>query len=122
MQEVYSDYFIDVTIKIPEEFIDVRTGETHPISPEIRDQIAYHAKNNTLIHLLFSALDEYFAPESSHHSDTDGILKELADIKRLLTSRNFSAEPVSGNGTAKSSQTGQIPMEDVEEIIEAYGG
>ena len=39
-------------LTIPDKFIEVKTGESYIVSANIHEQIKYHAKNNTLQHLL----------------------------------------------------------------------
>src|SRR4051812_27396739 len=88
MTKIYTDYVNKTAITIPDTFIDVKTGESHIVSSKIQDQIEYHAQNNTLIHLLFSALTTYLHP-STINGGTEEILFELSEIKKMMQQRPY---------------------------------
>ncbi|MDP4164310.1 MAG: hypothetical protein Q8898_14510 [Bacillota bacterium] len=81
MPRTFTDYLNKTAITLPDTFIDVRTGDSHIVSPKIQNQIEYHANNNTLIHLVLSALNSYLHPRSLK-GDNEEILLELLEIKK----------------------------------------
>ena len=61
MSKIYTDYINRTALTVPDQFIDVKSGETILVSTEIFEQIEYHAENQTLIHLVLSALTSIFS-------------------------------------------------------------
>ncbi|WP_421378396.1 hypothetical protein ACOJQI_12890 [Bacillus salacetis] len=121
MGETYTDYVNKVAITVPEKYIDIKTGDTHTVSQLIQEQIEYHAHNHTLVHLVFSALDQYFKPAAKSGTNAD-ILQELEAIKTMLQQGYVTASnvPVS---TAKDQQAPKpLNMRDLNDILEAFGG
>lgn len=82
MSRMYTDYFNDTVITIPDKFIDVKTGENQVVSQIIQEQIEFHAENNTLLHLVFSALENYLQPEADQPAGLKEIKMELLEIKK----------------------------------------
>lgn len=123
MYETYTDYINKVVLTIPDKFIDVKTGEAHIVSSKIRDEVEYHANNNTLIHLVFSALSSYLQPQTLHES-TNEILVELLEIKKMIQSGSIPNKhfqtPLPVNNQQKSSAA--LEIKEVEEILESFGG
>jgi hypothetical protein len=121
MGETYTDYVNRVAITLPEKYIDIKTGDTHPVSKLIQEQIEYHAHNHTLVHLVFSALDQYFSPAAKKTTNTE-ILQELEAIKMMLQ-QGYSASP----GNKANINPGQqapkpLNMKELNDILEAFGG
>lgn len=124
MSRVYTDYLQETILTLPDKFINVKTGETQPVSPVIQDQIAYHANNNTLIHLVFSALNHYLHPqEEIQDAGSKDIMVELLEIKKLLQQGYYVNNPmVDTSANGKVPVAGELKMEEVKDILEAYGG
>ncbi|MEH7118001.1 hypothetical protein V7128_11350 [Neobacillus vireti] len=122
MSRLYTDYINKTALTVPDEFIDVKTGESHLVSSKVHEQIEYHAANQTLIHLVLSALNSYFH-SNRVNGGTKEILNELSEIKQML--RNG----YSGNNFLMSAFATQPPlneldldMKDIEDILEEFGG
>lgn len=122
MSQLYTDYINKTALTVPDEFIDVKTGESHMVSSKVREQIEYHAENQTLIHLVLSALNSYLHPKRVN-GGTKEILNELLEIKQML--RNG----YSSKNLLTSTFTTQLPlneldldMKDIEDILEEFGG
>ncbi|WP_433744451.1 hypothetical protein [Falsibacillus pallidus] len=122
MYRIYTDYINKTAITVPDEFIDVKTGESFPVSLKIRDQLEYHADNQTLIHLVLSALNSYLHPKRQDGSSKE-LLMELSEIKQMLQQGYFTSSPVK-NKTVHHSQREQsaLDMKDIEDILEEFGG
>jgi hypothetical protein len=122
MSKMYTDHMNQIAIAVPEQFIDVRTGESVMVSSKIQEQIDYHAYNGTLIHLVLSALNNYF-----HSKQTSGgseeVLMELSEIKRMLQQGHFTRDP---HAEVPLNSSGQGPMDidinEVEDILDVFGG
>ncbi|MBW3113770.1 MULTISPECIES: hypothetical protein [Bacillaceae] len=128
MPRKYSDYFQETILTIPESFINVKTGETEAITSKIQDQIAYHSKNNTLSHFIFSALHDYL-----HHSKTvqgnvasdHAILEELSSLKRLLLQNGYDSSKSSNECTIvsrKEQDPTTVGLKEIDDLLEAFGG
>ncbi|MGG4169886.1 hypothetical protein ABEW00_20780 [Rossellomorea vietnamensis] len=128
MSRKYSDYFQDTILTIPENFINVKTGETEAVTSKIHEQIAYHSKNNTLSHFIFSALHNYL-----HHSKTvqvnvasdHAILEELSNLKRLLLQNGYDASKSSNECTIMSRKKQDhttVGLKEIDDLLEAFGG
>jgi hypothetical protein len=127
MPKKYTDYFHDTILTIPENFINVKTGETEAITSKIQDQIAYHSKNNTLIHLVFSALHDYFHGTEPVHKNmaSDAILEELLELKRMLLQDGYdSSKSLKECPIVSRKEPDHTPVElkDIEDLLEAFGG
>jgi hypothetical protein len=124
MTKIYTDYVNKTAITIPETFIDVKTGESHTVSSKIQDQIEYHAQNNTLVHLLISALTSYLQPKVID-GGTEEILFELSEIKKMMQQRpyiqNNSYQLESFHEKPIESLNG-IDLKELEEVLDAFGG
>ncbi|UOQ44808.1 hypothetical protein MUN89_02310 [Halobacillus salinarum] len=121
----FIDYVNRAAVPKLEEYIDIKTGDTRQISQEVQDQLDYHAKNSTLIHLLYSALDHYFSKgQPSVSTDHPDIFKELSIIKGLLQQGAYI--PAQSRKQGKPSRVTTTPqslsMEEVEEVLEAFIG
>jgi hypothetical protein len=122
LDKMYTDYFNKTVITLPDAFIDVKTGNTHPVSTKIQEQIEYHAKNSTLIHLLLSALNQYFQPKRGI-GGMDEIFFELSELKRLIQNGNFTknnAQMV--NVPINQNDVNALNLKELEEVLEAFGG
>ena len=124
MTKIHTDYVNKIAITVPETFIDVKTGESHTVSSKIQDQIEYHAQNNTLNHLLFSALTSYLHPRSIN-GGTEEILFELSEMKKILLQgthiQNHSYPPNSIKQKPIESLKG-VDLKELEEVLDAFGG
>ncbi len=123
MTETYKDYVHRIAITLPEEYIDIKTGESHSISQEIKEQLAYHAENNTLVHLIFSALDAYLTSHKSH--SPHAILQELAEIKKMIAHKEFPVPVLPAHEKTLShspSKSTSLNMQEVEDVLEAFSG
>ncbi|WP_028782490.1 hypothetical protein [Thalassobacillus devorans] len=123
MAETYTDYVNRVAITVPDEYIDIKTGESHFISKKTQEQIAYHATNSTLVHLVFSALENYFSEKTSAPTadNNDEILKELASIKKMLSAH----PPVAPSRQMPRIQRvvqKEIDPDELDDVLEAFGG
>ncbi|WP_034669647.1 hypothetical protein [Bacillus methanolicus] len=122
MFRIYTDNINKIAITVPERFTDVKTGNTHAVSPKIQEQIEYHAKNNTLIHLVFSALNSYLNQKITNGS-TSEILNELAEIKKIL---EHGYIPVNHKPDSLLVENQNLPsnvdLSEVEDVLEAFGG
>jgi len=122
MTKNYIDYTNKVMVSIPDQFINVHTGETDRVSKAIEDQINYHTKNNTLSHLLFTALSYYV--QNNHKPTTNNssnhILTELHEIKTMLREGHFDSSKIQKKHL--SSQGDALDMKELEDVLEAFGG
>ncbi|HZG59775.1 MAG TPA: hypothetical protein VEY68_04725 [Anoxybacillus sp.] len=122
MSKIYTDYMNRIALTIPDRFIDVKTGESYSVSPKIQEQIEYHTKNNTLIHLIFSALNSYLNTRTAQRVP-DEILSELAEIKKMLEQGYIPAQHSSISLPSKEkSAPKDLDIREVEDILEAFGG
>ncbi|MDE3838782.1 hypothetical protein C0966_05230 [Bacillus methanolicus] len=123
MVKTYTDYINKIAISIPDKFIDVKTGETHAVSQKLQEQIEYHANNSTLIHLVFSALDQYLKPKAAN-GVTEEILLELSEIKRMIENGYIplNHSPQSFVSKNKDLTPKSVDLKEVEDILEAFGG
>ncbi|SFB09403.1 MULTISPECIES: hypothetical protein [unclassified Bacillus (in: firmicutes)] len=123
MSRIFTDYHNKTAITLPDEFIDVKTGDTHIVSSKIQDQIEYHAKNNTLIHLVLSALNSYLHPRLPN-GNLEEVLLELSEIKKMLqygTSPKKHSPYVTQLGDLQK-ESKDLNLEDIEEVLNAFGG
>lgn len=126
MSRTYTDYHNKTAITLPETFIDVKTGDSYSVTPKIQEQIEYHAKNSTLIHLVLSALNQYLHPRALH-GGTEEILFELSEIKRIMQKGNTFGNTFQNhnqviNRPNKLNASIEVDMKELEEIIDAFGG
>lgn len=124
MFRTYTDYVNKTAITIPDKFIDVKTGASHTVSPIIQEQIEYHSKNNTLIHLVLSSLYCYLHPKTINEGSNQILLDEINEIKRMLQSVHI---PLNHHSMAEShfkqkSESLPIDIKEVEDVLEAFGG
>ncbi|PFA67805.1 hypothetical protein CN378_09805 [Bacillus sp. AFS015802] len=124
MSEIYTDYTNKTSITIPDNFIEVKTGDTLTVSDYIQSQIEYHTANNTLSHLLFSALNHYFHSKHLKNDQTNEILKELTNIKKMIRDESFMQKEKSKDYTPGRHQeeADEWNMEEIEDLLEAFGG
>ncbi|MCA1059064.1 hypothetical protein LCL96_08960 [Rossellomorea aquimaris] len=128
MSKKYSDYFQDTILTIPEHFINVKTGEEEAITSKIQEQIAYHSRNNTLMHLVFSALHDYLhhsKPVQLNMTPDDTILEELLDLKRLLLQNGYNSPKSLPEGTIvsrKEQEHSPVGLKEIDDLLEAFGG
>ena len=121
MAKLYTDYFTQTALTVPSHFIDVKSGETVEVSTEIFTQIEYHAENQTLIHLVLSALTEYFHPIKKRELNED-ILLELAEIKQMLQGHQINKAYVSIPKKNSQPKTTDLDLKEVDDILEVFGG
>ena len=124
MSRIYTDYLNEPTLTIPDKFIDVKTGESIVITKTIHDQIKYHATNNTLKHLVFSALNHYLQPNSAINSGSPEILLELLEIKKLLKQGSVlgAKSQLNYNTTYKKNVSKDLNINDIDDVLDAFGG
>ncbi len=128
MPKKYTDYFQETILTIPENFINVKTGKTGAITSKVQEQISYHAKNNTLIHLVFSALHDYLhhsKPVQINMASDHAILEELVELKRLLLQNGYDSTKGMKESTIlnrKEHDHTSVGMKEIEELLEAFGG
>lgn len=124
MSRTYTDYINKAAITIPDKFIDVKTGDSHNVSSKIQEQIEYHTNNDTLMHLIFSALNYYFHPKAISNKGSDQLLLEILEIKNMLQQGN----PLGFNSYSASLprkvhvKSSEVNLEEVKDILEAFGG
>ena len=124
MSKIHTDYVNKIAITVPETFIDVKTGESHIVSTKIQDQIEYHAQNNTLIHLLFSALTTYLHPRTIN-GGTEEILFELSEMKKILQQGTYiqnHAYPFKSINQKPIESLKELDLKELEEVLDAFGG
>ncbi|MCR8848748.1 hypothetical protein NQ095_10050 [Rossellomorea sp. SC111] len=128
MSKKYADYFQDTILTIPESFVNVKTGETKAITSKVQEQVAYHAKNNTLNHLVFSALHDYLhhsKPVQVNRQSESAILDELLELKRLLLPNGNDSSKSLNECTIKSPKEldhTSVGMKEIDDLLEAFGG
>jgi hypothetical protein len=125
MSKTYTDYFNKIALTVPDEFIDVKTGVSRPISPKVAEQIEYHTNNGTLGHLLFSALHQYMKPRIGSGMNEE-VLCELLEIKRMIergyVARNVSSQPILSKDRNIKLKSQPVDLKEVEDILDAFGG
>jgi hypothetical protein len=122
MYRLYTDYINKTALTVPDEFIDVKTGESHVVSSKVRDQIEYHSDNQTLIHLVLSALNSYLHPKRIN-GGTKEILMELSEIKQMLQMGYTIKNPLIRT-FPNHHQLDELKLDtkDVDDILEDFGG
>lgn len=121
MSKIYTDYINRAALTVPDQFIDVKTGETHVVPSLIFEQLEYHAENQTLIHLILSALNHYLHPNRMN-KDSEEILLELAEIKQLLHGYRPNSSHVSLPFKQSQPEVKDLDMKEVEDILDVFGG
>lgn len=121
MSKLYTDYINQTALTVPSHFIDVKSGDTLEVSTEIFKQIEYHAENHTLIHLVLSALTEYFHPIKKMEPN-DNILMELVEIKKILQGHQINKAYVSIPMKKTHLKSTNLDIKDVDDILEDFGG
>lgn len=121
VSKTYTDFLNKIAITIPDQFIDVKSGNSHQVSAKIQEQIEYHANNNTLQHLIFSALHDFMKPKSSNYQ-TNLILEELSTIKNLLQRENSPSIQKTKRQFTASESGSSLDLEEVENVLEYFGG
>ncbi|CAM4259742.1 hypothetical protein [Lederbergia lenta] len=123
MSKIYTDYINKTALTIPQQFIDVKTGEHQLVSTRIQEQIEYHANNSTLIHLVLSALNSYLHPKSMN-GRAEEILLELSELKKMMQQTQTSDKKFNLDANPIVTQEGNIGLDlkEVEEILEGFGG
>lgn len=124
VSRMYTDFLNETVLTIPDKFINVKTGETQAVSPKTKEQIEFHAENNTLLHLVFSALENYLYPQAAQNTGSREIMMELLEIKRMMKqgsySKNNSIIDISPNNARPDSS--KLNLNDIEDLLEAFGG
>lgn len=122
MSKIYTDYINKTVLSIPDEFIDVKTGDSHLVSAKVKEQIEYHTNNNTLIHLVLSALNSYLHP-SKLNGGMGEILFELTEIKKMVLQGYVPKSVQAGDPLNKDHiASPDLNMKDLEDILEVFGG
>jgi hypothetical protein len=119
MPRTYKDYFNQNVLTIPDTFIDVKTGDHQNVSSRILEEIEYHSENNTLNHLIFSALNDYFHKNSAPQQVPSDILTELLEIKRML---NLGKTESRSSAYETSVPAKGRNMKEISDVLEAFGG
>ena len=124
MSRIYTDYLNETTLTVPDKFIDVKTGESYVVTANIHEQIEYHAKNNTLKHLVFSALNMYLQPQIAQNNGSKEIMIELLALKKMMQQGSFINNGPLANLTpaSKKDVSGDLSIKDIEEVLESFGG
>lgn len=124
MSKIYTDYTNKTAITIPDNFIEVKTGDTLKVSDPVQKHIEYHTANNTLSHLLFSALNHYLHSEPKQNEETSEILQELTDIKRMIRNGYFflKEKEYDDTSTHRLKAADELNMKEIEDLLEAFGG
>ncbi|KAF0817874.1 MULTISPECIES: hypothetical protein [unclassified Cytobacillus] len=123
MSKTYTDSLNKTAITISESFIDVKTGNTITVSPKVVEQIKYHSANQTLMHLLLSALHNYLHPKSAG-SSSEVILAEIAELKRLIEGGSITLNRKENQEYTVKNQTddADLDLKEVVNVLEAFGG
>ena len=124
MSKIHTDYVNKIAITVPEMYIDVKTGESHTVSTKVQNQIEYHAQNNTLNHLLFSALTTYLHPRTSG-SKMEEILFELSQLKKMLQQGTYIQSPSYPSNTLQQKPiqpSSELDLKELEDVLDAFGG
>ncbi|MDD9312117.1 hypothetical protein PUS82_12615 [Cytobacillus firmus] len=116
----YTDYANKTALTIPDHFIDVKTGNSVKVSQKIQEQVDYHSNNNTLIHLVLSALNSYLHPKNMN---SDIILSEIHEIKKMMRSGYAAGQtPAYKETVFHGSKQDEVDLKEVEDVLEAFGG
>jgi hypothetical protein len=124
MSRIYTDFVSKSTLTLPDTFIDVKTGDTLTVPSKVQDQIDYHTKNGTLIHLILSAVNAYIKPSRNQETNAT-ILAELAELKKMIQHSRLNIAPISNteiqhyNGNHEHNET---ELKDIEAVLDAFGG
>lgn len=122
MFRTYTDYVNKTAITIPDNFIDVRTGESIEVLPNIREQIEFHSNNSTLIHLVLTALNSYLQPRSTTNGNSL-LLEEIREIKRMMEMGYIPRRSSQmGIGRTPINDKSNLDLNEVEDVLEAFGG
>lgn len=123
MADIYTDYVNRTVLTLPDTFIDVKTGETLQVSPKMLEQVEYHTNNNTLIHLLLSALNDYLHPKRIQ-GGSEEVLQQLSEIKNILQKgyipRNNLQIPYPSNHRQLAPL--DLELKDIDDVLDAFGG
>ncbi|MCT8138288.1 hypothetical protein H1D32_11320 [Anaerobacillus sp. CMMVII] len=122
VSRTYTDYTNKIAITIPDSFIDVKTGNNLKVSAKIQEQIEYHAKNNSLHHYVFSALHDYMKPKVINSSQNELILQELSTIRKLVEKGDLGSSHPKTNQSKRINKRSQLEMNEVEDVLDAFGG
>jgi hypothetical protein len=121
MSKMYTDYINRTALTVPDIFIDVKSGETISVSTEIFEQIEYHSENQTLIHLVLSALHQYLQPNQTNRNSNE-IFLELAEIKKMLQGYPSITARTRLPVQSVPEEIDDLDMKEVEDILEVFGG
>jgi hypothetical protein len=121
MSKMYTDYINRTALTVPDIFIDVKSGETISVSTEIFEQIQYHSENQTLIHLVLSALHQYLQPNQTNRNSNE-IFLELAEIKKMLQGYPSITARTRLPVQSVPEEIDDLDMKEVEDILEVFGG
>ena len=122
MSKMYTDYINKIALSVPNEFIDVKTGTSRPVSMKVQEQIEYHTNNGTLSHLLFSALHQYLKPRAGSGMNEE-VLCELLEIKRMIERGYVPVSPAPRSSPVNHHPAPKaVDLREVEDILDAFGG
>lgn len=119
-QRTYTDYANKTALTLPDDFIDVKTGNSIKVSQKILEQVDYHSNNNSLIHLVLSALNSYLHPKNMN---SEIILAEINEIKKMMQSGYVPDQtPAYKEMAFQGSKQDEVDLKEVEDVLEAFGG
>jgi hypothetical protein len=123
MFKTYTDYVNKTALTLSETFIDVKTGNSTPVSSKVKEQIEYHATNQTLMHLVLSALHNYLHPKTSNSSN-EMILAEIAELRRLIEGGSIPSNRTRNHEFTFKNNTEKVDLDinEVVDVLEAFGG
>lgn len=122
MSRIYTDYMNKIALSVPDEFIDVKTGASRPVSLKIQEQIEYHTNNGTLSDLLYSALYHYLKPKARSGMNEE-ILCELLEIKKMIERGYVPVIPSINPSPANHHPASKaVDLNEVEDVLDAFGG
>ncbi|XIH33030.1 hypothetical protein C1N70_12150 [Cytobacillus firmus] len=121
MIRTYTDYVNKTALTIPDQFIDVKTGASVKVSKKLQEQVDYHSNNNTLIHLVLSALNSYLHPKNMN---SDIILSEIHEIKKMIQSGYVPVQTPAfkEKKILHEAIPDEVDIKEVEDVLEAFGG
>lgn len=123
MSKTYTDYYSKTALTVSEAFIDVKTGNNVAVSSKVKEQIEYHAKNQTLNHLVLSALHSYLHPKTASSSN-EIILAEIAELKNLISGSYISPNHAAIQKAQANYkiEKANLNLDEVVDVLEAFGG
>ncbi|EJW14325.1 hypothetical protein M5X00_23265 [Paenibacillus alvei] len=105
---------------IPDEYVDIKTGEKSPVRPEMIAFINEHLNNRNLVHALMTCIDSYIdsgkrAAQHQTIAGEDSILNriesKLDDLKSKLQSGHFNIS---------SQPESEISADELTDLLNEY--